>query len=235
MPQPFSSRDDIKGDFLQETLQKALEWVSHNRQTFFSIVGTVAVVLVVAAFVVTNFKSLRKQGWERYSQGENWIYANNPGNALNSFEDVITNFSRTPAATYALLAKADILSQQKRYPEAIDAYKKCIEKNPPKLVLPFALSGLGISQENSGDFAGAIETYKRFVSDFPDHFLSPKIYESLARTYEMSRNADGAKEVYEKIITMFPATIWADKARVRYQALAPQPFQGNPPAAAGGQ
>ena len=233
MAQPYSSRDDIKRDVLRDWTKRALEWVALHRQTFFSIVGTAAVVLLVILFIVTNFKSLRRQAWEKYAAGQNWAYANNPGNALNFFDDVINNFTRTPAATYSLLAKADLLFEQKKLQEAIEAYHRCREKNPPRIILPFVLSGLGMAEEDSGDYPSAIEAYKQLAADFPDHFLAPKIYESLGRVYELSRNAEAAKEVYEKIITMFPATFWAEKARMRYQALAPQPFQLSEPPAAG--
>ena len=225
MPQPFSSRDDIKRDVFQEYLKVLLEWISVHRQTFFSAVGTVAVALAVVLFIFTNFRNLRKQAWEKYSAGQNWVYANNPGNAISSFDDVINNFNRTPAATYSLLGKADLFYQQRKFQEAADVYKKCLEKDPPKIILPFVLSGLGTAKEDAGDYAAAIEAYKQFVAEFPDHILAPKIYESLGRVYELSRNVEAAKEVYEKIITMFPATFWAEKARARYQALAPQPFQ----------
>lgn len=228
MPQPFSSRDEIKRDVLHEWVKKALEWTALHRQTFFSILGTSAIAVIVFLFILSNFRNLQKQAWERYSAGQNWVYAKNPDNAMNFFNDVINNYSRTPAAKYALLAKGDLLYQQKKFSEAVECYKKCLDRNPPKIILPFALSGLGIAQEDSNDFPSAIATYKRFVSDFPDHYLTPKIYESLARVYELSLNPDAAKEVYEKIITMYPGSLWSEKARLHYQKFAPQPFQTSP-------
>ena len=229
MPQQISSRDDLKKDPFQDKLQVALEWIAAHRQTFFSIVGTVAVVIVVAVFVATNFRSLNRQAWERYNRAQGWAEANNPSNALSSYDDVITNFGRTKAATFALLGKGDILYRQRRLPEAIQAYQQCLAKGPSKLIAPFALSGLGAAQEDNADFAGAIETYKQFTANYPDHILAPKIYESLARAYEYSRNPDAAKEVYEKIMTMFPDSLWAQNARGRYQTLAPAPFQDTKP------
>ncbi|OGR83461.1 MAG: hypothetical protein A2901_01725 [Elusimicrobia bacterium RIFCSPLOWO2_01_FULL_54_10] len=214
MPQPISSRDDIKTDAFQERLKAALEWIAAHRQTFFSVVGTVAVVIAVAVFVVTNFRSLNQQAWERYNRG--------------AHDDVINNFGRTKAASYSLLAKGDQFYSEKKFAESQDAYRKCLANNPPQIIIPFALSGLGAAQEDSGDYAGAIDSYKKFTSNHPDHILAPKIYESLARVYEISKNLDAAKEIYEKIITMFPDSLWAQNARGRYQALAPMPFQEKP-------
>lgn len=225
MPQPFSTRDELKRDLLQEWVKQSLEWIAAHRQTFFSVLGTIVVSALVLIFIITNLRNLRRQAWERYSAGQNWVYANNPDNALNFFNEVINNYARTPAAIYALLSRGDLLYRQRKFPEATDSYKQCLGKDPPKMILPFVLSGLGVAQEDGKDFAGAITTYKQFISEFPDHYLAPKIYESLARVYELSLNPDAAKEVYEKIITMFPATLWSEKARLRYQTLAPQPFQ----------
>lgn len=229
MSQPYSTRDDLKRDAFQEKFQAALEWIAANRQTFFSVVGTLAVGGVIAAFVVTNFRTVKRQGWERYNMGQTWAATNNPQNAINEFDYVITNYGRTPAAVYSLLGKGDVLYQQKKYPEAVAAYKAGLAKNPPRIIQPFLLSGLGAAQEDMADFPGAIETYKQFTANFPDHILAPKIYESLGRVYEFSRNQEAAKEVYEKIITMFPDTLWSQKARDRYQALAPLPFQNAGP------
>ncbi len=228
MPQEYSTREDLKTDAFQERLKDALEWIAANRQTFFSAVGTIAAVGVIAAFIATNMRSLKRQAWEKFNMAQTLAATNNPDRALAAYEDVITNFKRTPVAAYALLGKGDVLYQLKRLPEAVDAYKQALGKNPPKVVLPFVYAGLGAAQEDSGDLAGAIESYKQFTLNFPDHMLAAKTYESLARVYEFSRNQDAAKETYEKIITMFPDSFWAQKARDRYQALAPAPFQNAP-------
>ena len=225
MPQLFSSRDNVKRDPLQERVEQLLEWIAANRQTFFFIVGTAAIALVVGAFVFASFRNLREQAWQKYAEGQNWLYGNRPDQALTVFNDVISNYSRTPAAVYALISKGDLLYAQKKPKEAAEAYQECVNKGPERIILPFVLASLGAAQEDQGDFNAAISTYKKLLSEFPDHFLAPKAYESLARSYEMSKNPDAAKEVYEKVITMYPGTLWADKARVRYQTLSPQPFQ----------
>lgn len=201
-----------------------MDWIAEHRQTFFSILGTAAVSIAVISFIVINFKNLRTQAWEKYSAGQNWMMANQPDHALNFFNEVIDNYSRTPAAIYSLLAKGDLLYQQKKYAEARESYQQCLAKDPPKILLPFVISGLGAAQEDQGDFTAAIATYKQFVSEYPDHFLVPKIYEALARVYELSLNPDAAKEIYEKMIVAFPGSYWAEKARNRYQKLAPTAF-----------
>ncbi len=228
MSQPFSTRDDLKTDAFQEQIKLALEWVAANRQKFFTAVGTVAAVIAVIAFVATNMMSLRRQAWDKYNMAQTWAATNNPQNALGVYDEIINSFGRTPAAAYALLGKGDVLYQQKRYPESIESYKKALAKSPAKIILPYIYSGLGAAQEDSGNFLDAIESYKQFTANYPDHMLAPKVYESLARSYEFSRNLDAAKETYEKIITMFPDSFWAQKARDRYQALAPAPFQNAP-------
>ena len=42
-----------------------------------------------------------------------------------------------------------------KFQEAADVYKKCLEKDPPKIILPFVLSGLGTAKEDAGDYAAA--------------------------------------------------------------------------------
>ncbi|MBI2915733.1 MAG: tetratricopeptide repeat protein [Elusimicrobia bacterium] len=230
MVQPLSSRQDLKIDPLQQWVQGALEWVAAHRQTFFSIVGTVAVVAGVTVFIFSNFRNLRKQAWERYAAGQNWSFSNQPDNGLNYFNEVINNYGHTPAAVFALLGKGDLLYRQGKFPEAVESYKRCLEKNSSKMILPFILAGMGASQEQMGDYSSSVATYRQFLSEFSEHYLSPKIHESLGRVYELSHNPDAAKEIYEKIITVFPGSSWAEKARVRYQTISPQPFQTPLPA-----
>lgn len=213
---------------MQKWVRVALEWIASHRQTFYSIVGTVAVVVLIIGFTISNFRNLKNQAWEKYFAGQSWALSNNPDNATNFYKDVVNNYAHTPAASYALLGTGDLLYRQRKFQEAIDAYKQSLDKNPPKIILPFVLASLGAAQEDKGDYAEAINTYKRFISEFPDHYLTPKIQESLARTYEVTLNPDAAKEIYEKIITMYPSTLWSERSRNRYQTLAPQPFQMSP-------
>ncbi len=228
MPQPISSREDIKRDILREWVEISLEWIAQHRQTFFSIAGTVVVAIVVVAFIVSNFKNLRKQAWERYSAGQTWAYSNQPENALNLFNEVITNYSHTPAAAYSFLAKGDVLYKQRKFQEAVDSFKKAMEKDPPKIIVPFILANSGAAYEETADYNSAISSYKQLLSEYSNHYLVPKTYESLARVYECALNPDAAKEIYEKVITLYPSSIWAERARVRYQMVSPQPFQTSP-------
>lgn len=225
MAQPLSSRADLKTDFFQRWVHDALNWIGNHRQTFFSIVGTIVVVGVLGAFILSNFINLRKQAWERYAIGHNWTMSNEPAKSLSYFDDIIQNFSHTPAATFALLSKGDILYRGGKFDEAISHYKQCLEKKPNKAILPFILESLGSAEEQKGDNSAAIATYKQFLQDYSNHYLAPKVYESLGRSYELSLNPDAAKEIYEKIITIFPNTLWSEKAKVRYQIISPQPFQ----------
>ncbi len=229
MPQVLSSREQLKKDPLQETVKKGLEWVGSHRQTFLSIIGTAAVVLVVGAFIVTNYKNVRSQAWERYSAGQNAMIMQNWDGALGLYNDVITNYGRTPAAVYALLSKGDVLHHQGKYQEAVDSYKQCLEKNPPRIILPLLLASKGTAEEDMGDFGAAVASYQKFVSEFQDHYLSPKVYESLGRAHELNHNPDAAKEIYGQIITLFPGTPWAEVAKSRYQSISPQPFQNAQP------
>lgn len=225
MGQTLQSRRDLKTDLFQSAVNSALNWIGNHRQTFFSIVGTLVVGGILTAYIVTNFISLRKQAWDRYAAGHNWSISNQPEKGLSHFDDVIQNFSHTPAATYAFLSKGDLLFRGRKFEEAITQYQECLKKNPNKTILPFLLQSLGAAQEEKGDYNAAITTYKQFLADFSDHTLAPKVYESLGRVYELALNPDAAKEIYEKIITVYPTTLWSEKAKVRYKILAPQPFQ----------
>ncbi len=225
MAQPLSSREDLKTDLFQSWVKNGLNWIGNHRQTFFSVVGTIFVVGILAAFIISNFINLRKQAWERYALGHNWSMSTDPAKSLSYFDDIIQNFSHTPAAVYALLSKGDVLYREGKFDESIAQYQQCLEKKPNKAIVPFVLESLGAAQEQKGNFAAALSAYKQFLQDYSNHYLAPKVYESLGRSYELSLNPDAAKEIYEKIITLYPNTLWSEKAKVRYQIISPQPFQ----------
>ncbi len=229
MPQVLSSREQLKKDPLQESIKKGIEWAGTHRQTFFSVIGTAAVALVVGAFIISNFKNVREQAWERYSAGQNAMIMQNWDGALGLFNDVTTNYGRTPAAAYAMLSKGDVLYRQGKYAESLESYKECLKNDPPRVILPLVLASKGAAEEDSGDYNAAAETYRKFVTEFQDHFLSPKVYEALGRSQELAHNPDAAKETYGQIITLFPGTPWAEVAKARYQSISPQPFQNAQP------
>ena len=225
MAQTSFSREDLKSDLFQTGIKNTLEWIANNRQTFFSVVGTIVIGGIIAAYIFTNFINLKNQAWDRYAAGHNWSISNQPEKSLSYFDDVIQNYSHTPAAAYAHLSKGDLLFRSHKFAEAITEYQESYSQKPPKPIIPFLLQSLGAAQEEKGDYAASITSYKQFLLDYSDHYLAAKVYESLGRVYELSHNPDAAKEIYEKIITMFPSTLWAEKAQVRYQIISPQPFQ----------
>src|SRR5258706_11430450 len=98
MPQPYSTRDDLKQDPLQEYLRIILEWILANRQTFLSAAGTLAVAAVAAAFVFSGLRSRNRQAWEKYNFAQTWAVTNNPKNAIDTYSEVVANFGNSPAA-----------------------------------------------------------------------------------------------------------------------------------------
>src|SRR3989338_6564320 len=168
MPQPFSTRDDLKLDPLQEYFRIILDWTLAHRQTFLSVAGTLAVAAVVSAFIVTGLRSRDRQAWEKYNFAQTWAVTNNPQNALNAYDDVVTNFGRTPAAAYALLGKGDVLYQQKRYAEAVETYKQCTANFPDHMLAPKIYESLARAYEFSRNQDAAKEVYEKIITMFPD-------------------------------------------------------------------
>jgi TolA-binding protein len=216
------TRQQLKRNELADLIVAAVTWIKNNRNLFLSIAGTASAVLILGIFFFTRYYALTKRANDKLAIAQGFMYRGQNNEAVKLIDEVIRQYSRTPAADKARLLKADYLSIQGDYEGAQKAVAPVVEKGKPKSVVPLAYGALGRVQENAGKYQEAIKTYTAFLDKYAEHFMAPKIYESLGRVYELSNMPAEARSTYEKLATLFPASGWAQRAQERLQMLPQQ-------------
>ncbi len=116
--------------------------------------------------------------------------------ARNAIVDIILNIEKNhPVGIYY---KGVDNYENKRYEEAIEAYKKAIEVDPE---FPFPYNGLGLIYYNQKRYEEAIEAYKKAIEVDPE-YSSP--YNGLGNTYYFQQRHEEAIEAYKKAIEVDP-------------------------------
>ncbi len=209
------SHQDLKKNELADILYAVMEWIKNNRQTFYSIVGIAAGIILFTVFVLTQYYSVRMRVSDKLSIAQALIYHNQVDQGLALLNEVISQYSSSPAASMARLTKAEYLISQRKYKEAKDMTAYVMGNGKPAAVVPLAYPYMGNIQEDMQDYQGAISTYNEFLTKFPEHFLLPKILESLGRVYELSGANEQAKTIYQRLSTEYKGAKWEQNALER--------------------
>ena len=83
------------------------------------------------------------------------------------FDDVVTNFPKDPLANNALYWAGECQYTQKKYPEALDRFKRLVAEYPEGAKVPDALLKIGFTYFAMGDTAGGTEYLKKVLSLYP--------------------------------------------------------------------
>ncbi len=87
--------------------------------------------------------------------------------ARTQFEQYVANFSNTELAGNAQYWLGETYFQQKRYPEAVNAYRKVMDQFPHNIKVPAALLKIGIAQVALLQKNDARATFKQLINDYP--------------------------------------------------------------------
>jgi tetratricopeptide (TPR) repeat protein len=119
-----------------------------------------------------------------------------------------------------LYARADLLTLQKREPEAITILNGILENHKGETIEDEALLKIGVLYEISHDYKKAENTYLKLIQFYSDDILADDAYYKLAKLYETKLGQpEKAKEYYEQIIFNFADSIYFIEARKKYRIL----------------
>ena len=210
---------ELKKNELEDFVVLIAEWIKHNQSIFFSVAGIIIGFIIFGIFFFSQFYTLNNRASEKLAFGQSMLYQGQAEQGSKLIDEVINQYTKTPAALQAILIKADYLMSLKKNDEAEKLLLTAADKEKPKEIIPLILSSLGSVQENEGKYQQALGTYNSFLTRFPDNYIAPKIYESLGRVYELINSPVEAKAIYEKMVLLYPSTPWATKAQERAMLL----------------
>ena len=88
--------------------------------------------------------------------------------AVSGFESLLKTFPTSEAAAEAQFMLGETYSQQKRYPDAVNAYTAAIQKFPRSMWVPEAYYKRGKAQESLGTPEAARASYEMLLKTYPD-------------------------------------------------------------------
>ena len=119
-----------------------------------------------------------------------------------------------------LYAKADLMSYQHKYDQAIDTLDSVLINYKGHAIEDDAVFKQAELYIIKGDFESAEKNFLNLIQNNPESILLDDTYFQLAELYENKLNdKDLAKEMYEKIIFDFPSSIYLVEARKRFRVL----------------
>src|SRR5688572_6177929 len=104
--------------------------------------------------------------------------------AVSGFDSLLRTFPTSEAAAEAQFMLGETYSQQKRYPEAVNAYTAAIQKFPRSMWVPEAYYKRGKAQESLGTPEAARASYAMLLTTYPatpSHGLAKQALDRLGR------------------------------------------------------
>ena len=127
---------------------------------------------------------------------------------------IILNNARFDSSNNVMFAKAEMLSDQKKFKEAAELFKQVAENKSAILFSPIAKYRLAEMEIAMDNFTGAIDILEQIVEEKEQNMYSDKALFLIAKTYQFGFKDDSkAIEMYEKLLAEFPNSILINEAR----------------------
>lgn len=223
--------EQVHQDSVVKKTETILIWIKENRQLFFGTLTVVAAAGLIAIVMVSRANSMREAAWDRLFKAQQLTYMGNTEEANKTLDDIIKNFSSTPASAHAKNFKAEYLYRQGKYKEAAEAFNVLAQTTSVKDMPAIALLGKAASYQGEGDFEKAIQAYTEAVAKAQDTPLLPFAKFSKAQVLaEAGRNAEALAD-FDQISKQFAETYWGQVAKEKVSPTKPAQAAPAPQAA----
>jgi tetratricopeptide (TPR) repeat protein len=189
--------------------------IREHRIRFLAILAFIPIVIIAGIVICYRCQSIENAASEKLSSALSSFAQGDQQKGFSLIEETIKKYPKTPGAYEARILKADILTELKRYDEALKILEETADKGKPDLIKPLASIRIIYVYDSKQDFFNATLAAKDFIAKYPDHFLIKDVYLSLAEYYFVSGSKEEAVKVFNEILVNFPATLEAEKAQSR--------------------
>ncbi|MBI4417572.1 MAG: tetratricopeptide repeat protein [Ignavibacteriales bacterium] len=139
--------------------------------------------------------------------------------ALNLRYFIEENRTLSPDAL-KVYAATDLLLRQKKYPEALEAFRAVVHQFSLALLVDDATFRIGELLIQLRRYNEALETFQKIARDMKSSILRDRALMKAGEVYEMRLHVPArALEAYEELLSRFPGSIYAEEARRRIRLL----------------
>lgn len=119
-----------------------------------------------------------------------------------------------------LYAKADLLSRQKKYSEAMALLSEIIRSSPTSGIVDDALMKTGIIYNLSGRYSEAIGVFRNLVDNLQNSPLGDLAVKKIGETFEEKLGmTQEAIKAYKELLIRYPKSIYGNQVRKRIREL----------------
>lgn len=218
---PKITRRDLKEDKVYLTLAGVIDIVVRYRLLI--ALAALALVTAFAGGYYLHARSLRTAAdasWALYQTA----FMDPSAERTAALEKVVAEYAGTQAARFASFDLANVLYDEGKYEDALEAFRKFLRENPGHLLAPSAAEAVGYCQESLGRWKEAIQTYEGVMQGSPESLSVARMSYRLGHCYEKLEDKEKAIEAYEKVIELAPKSLWADYSGQRLASLSPETY-----------
>ncbi|MEO6870912.1 MAG: tetratricopeptide repeat protein [Chthoniobacterales bacterium] len=176
---------------------------------------------IIAAVVVLVLGGLGFAGYEIYAQRHATEAAAQLASAKTpqEFQQVISDYSGSPAAASAYLLLAEQQRNEKKYAEANATLHKFIDGFPKHELITTAWMGVAANLGSLGKNDEALSTYQRLVTEYPQSFNAPLALLAEVPLLKAKGQSEQARRACETIISQYRDSIVTSEALRELQKL----------------
>ena len=196
-------RKDLRQPDEFETLTgQALAWAEEHTRLLAGVLGTLAVVGLLAVIVNRVSASRNESAAEEFRRAKVTFDAGKFAEAAEAFGAATRDYPRSPYGRLAALYRGHALARQNQPADAATAYAEYLATSPAPYLRQEALAGLARAKETSGDPAAALEAYTE-AAGLEGAYRTDALLNA-ARLHDAAGHADQAREIYARLLKEAP-------------------------------
>jgi soluble lytic murein transglycosylase-like protein len=160
-----------------------------------------------------------------YLLGQVYQRQDDQANSEQQYEQLLTQYARSPWAAEALWVLAQMLENRQRLERASELYQRLGQDFPSHDKAEDSLWQAGWLQYGLGHYDSAIQIWRRFEAQSPHAEMVPQVLYWQARAAHSMGQQPTAEGLYRRIIEEYPFHYYSLHAAQRLQ-YTPQPAQG---------
>lgn len=213
---PVSSEQET--DLFTPFIKGSVAFSKRNKSSIITALVILVLATVIGVAYCSHQQKITEKSWEAYYNAQVTLLSQGQAAALPALDKVAIDFPNTPAATYSILQKGDLLFASENYAQAADAYKQITDSKSETLRTAATLSE-GAALQASQDYTASIELMQSFIANNPKNFALPQAYFTLALSQELSGNKDAALETYKTLVENYAKTYFGFIAKEKIKEL----------------
>jgi TolA-binding protein len=188
---------------------------------------------IVAAILLAIIAAIGYAGYRFYSDRKDANAATLLAKAKTpaEYEQVIAQYSRSPAGASAYVLLGQAQRNDKKFLESNTTLQNFVQKFPKHELAPAARIAMAANFESLGRNDDALSIYQKVANDTPQSYEAAYALISQVRLLKAKNQNEQARQICEKILTDHSESRWAGEAMRELRELTPKEAAAPPPGA----